>query len=41
MQARGQIIALHGVHLFEIAGGRIVQTTDFWDIDDFKAQVLA
>ncbi|AMY70483.1 nuclear transport factor 2 family protein [Frigidibacter mobilis] len=41
MQARGQIIALHGVHLFEIADGRIVQTTDFWDIDEFKAQVAA
>ncbi|MDP3339275.1 nuclear transport factor 2 family protein [Frigidibacter sp.] len=41
MQARGQKIALHGVHLFEIAEGRIVQTTDFWDMDDFKAQVAA
>ncbi|MEI4473838.1 nuclear transport factor 2 family protein [Frigidibacter sp. MR17.24] len=41
LPARGKAVALRGVHLFEIEDGAIRRTTDFWDMDDFRAQVAA
>ena len=40
MTARGQPIALHGVHLFEFSEGHIQRTTDFWNFDEFRAQAM-
>jgi len=41
MKARGQVIALPGVHHFRIESGLIAETVDYWDFNEFQRQVAA
>ncbi|MCA0921283.1 nuclear transport factor 2 family protein [Pseudooceanicola nanhaiensis] len=41
MKAKGQEIALPGVHVFTFEGDEIASTTDYWDPSEFGRQVAA
>lgn len=41
LPSKGKPVSLRGAHLSELVGDRIASSTDFWDMDDFRAQVAA